>query len=113
MTTILGQRLDRFVLVFLDRLRCEEFFGCIKKCDSYQTEVEYLGFDVGAYGAKSSLSKVKVVAEWPTPTAAKDVSSFLGLACFYRKFIKHFSEIGAPLTELTKKLRAEIWGPEV
>ena len=72
-----------------------------------------MGFDVGAYGVKPSLSKVKAVAEWPTPTSVKDVRSFLGLASFYRKFIRHFSEIAAPLIDLTKKGRAEIWSPEV
>ena len=134
MTTILRDGLDRFVLVFLDdiliysrtieeheqhiravldRLRAEKFFGRIKKCDFYQTEVEYLGFDVGAYGVKPSLSKVRAVAEWPKPTSVKDVRSFLGLASFYRKFIWHFSEIAAPLTDLTKKGRAKVWSPEV
>ena len=134
MNTILRDGLDRFVLVFLDdiliysrtieeherhiravldRLRAEKFFGRIKKCDFYQTEVEYLGFDVGADGVKPSVSKVRAVAEWPTPTSVKDVRSFLGLASFYRKFIRHFSEIAAPLTDLTKKGRAEVWSPEV
>ena len=134
MNTILRDVLDRFVLVFLDdilifsctkeehekhiravlnRLREEKFFGRLNKCDFYKTEVEYLGFDVGAYGVKPSLSKVQAVAEWPVPTSVKDVRSFLGLASFYRKFIRFFSEIAAPLTDLTKKGRAEVWSPEV
>ena len=79
MNTILRDGLDRFVLVFLDdilifnrtkeehkrhisaimtRLREEKFFGRLKKCDFLKTEVECLGFDVGAYGVKPSLSKV-------------------------------------------------------
>ena len=86
--------------------------GRLKKCDFFQTEIEYLGFDVGAYGVKPSLSKVQVVAEWPTPSI-KDVRSFLELASFYRKFIPLFSEIAASLTDLTKKGRAEVWSPEV
>ena len=103
--TILRYGLDRFVLVFvdniliysrtkeehekhiwavLDRLKPEKFFGCVKKCDFYQTEVEYLGFDMGAYRVKPSLSKVKAVAEWLTPTLVKDIRLFLGFASFYR-----------------------------
>ena len=134
MNTILRDGLDKFVLVFLDdilifsrtkeeheqhikqildRLRAEKFFGRLKKCDFFKTEVEYLGFDVGAYGIKPSLSKVQAVADWPVPTSVKDVRSFLGLASFYRKFIQFFSEIAAPLTDLTKKGRAEIWSSEV
>ena len=134
MNTILRDGLDKFVLVFLDdilifsrtkeeherhirtileRLRIEKFFGRLKKCDFFKTEVEYLGFDVGAYGIKPSLSKVQAVADWPVPTSVKDVRSFLGLASFYRKFIQFFSEIAAPLTNLTKKGRAEVWSPDV
>ena len=92
----------------MDRLKSEKFFERIKKCDFYQNEVEYLGSDVGAYGVKPSLSKVKAVAEWPTATSMKDVRSFLGFESFNRKFIRHFNEIAAPLTDLTKKGRAEI-----
>ena len=125
MNTILRDGLDQFVLVFLDdiliysrtreeheqhiravldRLRSEKSFCRVKKCEFYQTEVEYLGFDVGAYGVKPSIAKVKAVAEWPTPESVKDVRSFLGLASFYRKVHSdRFSEIAAPLTNLTKK----------
>ena len=85
----------------------------MKKCEFYQTEVEYLGFDVGPYGVKPSIAKVKAVAEWPTPKSVKDVRSFLGLASLYRKFIHRFSEIATPLTNLTKKGRAEVQSPEV
>ena len=97
----------------MDRLRSEKFFCRVKKCEFYQTEVEYLAFDVGAYGVKPSIAKVRAVAEWPTPESVNDVRSFLGLASFYRKFIGKFSEIAAPLTNLTKKGRAEVWSPEV
>ena len=66
-----------------------------------------MGFDVGAYSVKPSLSKAQAVAEWPVPTSIKDVRSFWGLASFYRKFIRFFSEIAASLTDLTKKDRTE------
>ena len=79
MNTILREGLDKFVLVFLDDiliysrtkqehiehirdvlhcLQSEKLFGRLRKCDFFRTEVEYLGFDVGAEGIKPSLSKV-------------------------------------------------------
>ena len=71
-----------------------------------------MGFDVGAYGIKPSLSKIRAIAEWPTPECVRDVRSFVGLANFYRKFIRWFSEIASPLTDLTKKDRKFVWGPK-
>ena len=68
---------------------------------------------MGAEGVKPSLSKVRAVAEWPVPSSVKDIRSFLGLASFYRNFIRHLSEIAAPLTDLTKKGRSDVWSPEV
>ena len=88
----------------LSRLRSEKFYGRLAKCDFSCTKVEYLGFDVGAYGIKPSLSKIRAIAEWPTPECIKDVRSFVGLANFYRKFVHWFSEIASPLTDLTKKI---------
>ena len=87
-------------------------FGRLKKCDFFRTEVEYLGFDVGAEGIKPSLSKVRAILDWPTPTNVTDVRSFLGLCSFYRRFIRWFSELAAPMTDLTKKDRAFVWGDE-
>ena len=46
--------------------------------------------------------KVQGSIEWPAPTKATEVRSFLGTVGYYRKFIKNFSGIAAPLTELTK-----------
>ena len=47
--------------------------------------------------------KIQTVQEWPTPKTVKDVQSFLGFANFYRKFIRNYSQIATPLTEITKK----------
>jgi len=94
----------------LTRLRSEKLYGRLFKCDFFRTEVEYLGFDVGKDGIKPSLSKVKAILEWPTPESVTDIRSFIGLASFYRKFIRGFSELAAPMTELTKKDRQFSWG---
>ena len=94
MNIILREGLDKFVLVFLDdiliysktleehlehiravlgRLREEKFFGRLHKCNFFCTEVEYLGFDVGADGIKPSLSKIKAILDWLTPETVIDV----------------------------------------
>jgi len=54
-------------------------------------------------------SKVEGITNWPTPTKVKDVQSFLGLANFYRRFVKDFSKIAAPLHKLTRKDQKWEW----
>ena len=54
--------------------------------------------------------KVKAITEWPVPTKVGDVRSFLGTAGYYRKFIKDFSKIASPLSELTKDSVKFDWG---
>ena len=74
-----------------------------------KNRIEYLGFEISANGIHTSPEKVKAVQEWPTPTSVRDVRSFLGLASYYRKFIRGFSEIARPLTDLTKKSVKWCW----
>ena len=103
MNTILRDGLDRFVLVFLDdilifsrtreeheqyiravldRLRSEKFFCRGKKCEFYQMEVEYLGFDVGAYGVKPSIAKVRAWRSGQHLSQLRTSSPFRGLQVF-------------------------------
>ena len=123
--------LDDFVLVFLDdiliysktleehkehvrkvleTLRKAKLFAKESKCEFFKTEVEFLGHIVGAHGVRMMEDKVKAIAEWPVPTKVGDVRSFLGTAGYYRKFIKDFSKIAAPLSELTKESVKFDWG---
>ena len=53
--------------------------------------------------------KVKAILEWPTPKTVRGVRSFLGLANFYRRFIKDYAQVARPLNDLTKKDQAFEW----
>ena len=55
-------------------------------------------------------SKVKAITEWPAPTMVCGVRSFLGLANFYRCFIKNYAMLAKPLTDLTQKDKPFTWG---
>jgi transposase InsO family protein len=94
----------------LDRLRERKLYCKLSKCEFFQREVEFLGHQLGANGLSVSADKVKAVREWPTPKNTTEVRSFLGLAGFYRRFVKDFSKIAMPLTELTQDRRVWGWG---
>jgi transposase InsO family protein len=76
----------------------------IDKCEFETKSTKYLGFIVEAEkGVRMDPEKVKAITEWAAPTSVKAVRSFLGFANFYRQFIRNYSSIAAPLTELTRK----------
>ena len=59
-----------------------------------------LGHEISRRGIEVDKAKVKVIAKLPPPKSIKDIRSFLGHAGFYRRFIKNFSKIARPLTNL-------------
>ena len=73
------------------------------KCLFFQEKVQYLGHIVSREGITPDSDRVEKVASWPVPTSTQTVQQFLGLANYYRRFIRDFSAIAKPLHRLTKK----------
>lgn len=116
--------LDRFVVVYLDDilvysrsrdeheehlrtvlqvLRENKLYAKLNKCAFYRTEIEFLGHVISADGVYMEKNKMQDIKGWPQPKSVHEVRSFLGLAGFYRKFIKNFSQISSAMTDLLKK----------
>jgi len=83
----------------------------IKKSSFYQREVEFLGYKISDRGISMTSTKVEEIRAWSTPEKVVNVQSFMGFANFYRQFIKGFSKIAKPLTDLTKKGIKWAWTP--
>lgn len=83
-----------------------------KKCNLFKREVAFLGHVVTTNGVACDPSKIEAVANWETPHSVTEVRSFLGLASYYRRFIKGFASIASPMTALTEQDRAFEWTEE-
>lgn len=124
--------LRRFVIIFFDDLlvyskslqehkehlasifkliRVHQLFLNRKKCSFATSRVEYLGHFITKDGVSTDPDKIQAVEEWPHPQNLKQLRGFLGLAGYYRRFVKDFGKIAKPLTDMLKK-DSFVWSPE-
>jgi len=102
------EHLERLVRI-LDRFRSAGLKLKPEKCSLMQRSVSFLGHVVSGDGIATDPEKIRVVAEWPVPISIKEVRSFLGLSGYYRRFVKGYADIAAPLHALLKKDQAFYW----
>src|SRR3954469_12498997 len=131
MNHVLREFIGRFVVVYFDdiliysRTECEhvdhirqvlhvlrdaKLYANLEKCTFAKDKVIILGYVVSKHGVQVDSSKIEAIHNWPTPMNVSQVRSFHGLAGFYRRFVKDFSTIAAPLNDLTKKGVPFVWG---
>ena len=84
-------------------------FAKYSKCHFWEREVRFLGHVINENDIGVDPDKVRAVEEWKRPETVSEIRSFLGLAGYYRRFIKKFSVLAAPLTRLTKKDVEFVW----
>ncbi len=123
MNEVFREFLHRFVIVYIDdiliysrnlvdhrhhvaqvlqKLRLFRLYLKLEKCEFHRPTVQFLGYIIGREGIQINQGKVTAVAEWPTPQMIKELQRFLGFDNFYRRFIKGFSLVTAPLTTLLR-----------
>jgi hypothetical protein len=124
MNQVFNKQLRKYLLVFFDDLLIysktweehlrhvdqilsimeeQSLYAKESKCEFGMTEVLYLGHIIGAKGVQVHQEKIQAIMEWPTPKTLTELRGFLGMCTYYRKFVKGFSQLCAPLTDLTKK----------
>jgi hypothetical protein len=72
------------------------------------TEMIYLGQIINAQGVQVHQENIRAILDWPTPKNVTGLRRFFGLCSYYRQFVQGFSQLGAPLTDITKH-GAFIW----
>ena len=101
--TEIEKEYDKVVKEVLKQLKENDLFVKPKKYQWKVKKVEFLGVVIGLKGVEIQKEKVEGVLNWPTPRNIKEVRKFLGLANYYRQFIKDFVKLAAPLHVLVRK----------
>jgi hypothetical protein len=130
MNNVLNKFLDKFILVFivdiliysknreeheeqlrlvLQVLRAHQLYAKFSKSEFFQKKIHYLGNVLSEEGVAVDPDKIRSIMEWTTPKDVSDIISFMGLAGYYRRFIKGFSKICCPIIALQKKRAKFTW----
>ncbi|KFD60577.1 LOW QUALITY PROTEIN: hypothetical protein M514_27243 [Trichuris suis] len=96
----------------LSRLQEAGFKVNSRKCKLFSKEVCYLGHIVSEKGIEPDPSLTEKMRTYPVPKCLTEVQRFLGMASYYRKFIKNFAAIAKPLHQLTEKRKPSEWSLE-
>jgi hypothetical protein len=91
-------------------LREARLFANVEKCTFCTDQVAFLGYVETPQGIEVDEAKIEAIKSWPIPATLTQLRSFLGVAAFYRRFMRDFSTIAAPLNDLTKKGVPFYWG---
>jgi hypothetical protein len=94
---------ERHLRNVLETLRRHKLYAKASKCSFFKTSVDFLGHVVSDQGIQTDPAKLSAIVDWPKPRSTTELRSFLGLANFYRKFVKDYSRVTAPLNDLLKK----------
>ena len=94
---------DTHLRVVLETLRNEQLYAKLSKCEFWLREVSFLRHIISEEGIRVDPKKIEVIIEWIPPRNVTKVRSFIGLAGYYRRFVKGFSMIVAPMIRLLQK----------
>ena len=95
--------------VVLETLGKEQLYVKMSKCEFWLKEVSFLEHIVSEEGIRVDPRKIEVILEWKPPRSVMKVRSFLGLAGYYRRFVKGFSMTPTPMTRLLQKNMRYEW----
>jgi hypothetical protein len=100
---------DKHLCLVLQCLQENKLYGKLSKCSFYQSRIHYLGHVIFGEGIIVDPANVEAIMEWLASTNVPEVLSFMVLAGYYQRFVKGFSKIANPITELQKKNKKFVW----